>query len=260
MDERTRSPDRADDGVRSIGDRQDAGGGRDKTVAEKTVTASVALLSVETSETIRAAAPLPAIKFCWRRRRPLPRRRKTYQQKRQGKYRGRYRGRLLLRVLTCGRTSSPRSGRGSPISAPIRSGSTASARPIAARPWRRSMHLSGKASSRRVQGSRPRTQTAFPRHPHDLQSQSEPGVDQRHVGRAGDQQADGQRELDTLAGGLEARSHGRKHPAILAVEVSGILFSGVYGSLKTQRLHENGPKRANLLPKQPVEWRHGSQA
>jgi len=33
----------------------------EKAVAEKTVTASVALVSVETSETIRAATPLPAI-------------------------------------------------------------------------------------------------------------------------------------------------------------------------------------------------------
>jgi hypothetical protein len=30
--------------------------------------------------------------------------------------------------------------------------------------------------------------------------------------------------LDTLAGGLEARSHGRKHPAILAVESRGFFF------------------------------------
>ena len=35
----------------------------EKTVAEKTVTTSVALLSVETSETIRAATLLPAIEF-----------------------------------------------------------------------------------------------------------------------------------------------------------------------------------------------------
>src|SRR6185369_14801786 len=51
-----------------------------------------------------------------------------------------------------------------------------------------------------------------------------PGAYQCHVGRAGDQEADGQRELDTLAGGLEARSHGRKHPAILAVESRGFFF------------------------------------
>jgi hypothetical protein len=30
--------------------------------------------------------------------------------------------------------------------------------------------------------------------------------------------------LDTLAGGLEARSHGRKHPAILTVEARGFFF------------------------------------
>ena len=59
-----------------------------------------------------------------------------------------------------------------------------------------------------------------------FKANSEPGVDQRHVGRASDQQADGQRELDTLAGGLEARSHGRKHPAILAVESRGFFFPG----------------------------------
>jgi hypothetical protein len=32
--------------------------------------------------------------------------------------------------------------------------------------------------------------------------------------------------LDTLTGGLEARSHGRKHPAILAVESRGLFFPG----------------------------------
>ena len=56
----------------------------------------------------------------------------------------------------------------------------------------------------------------------------EPGAYQRDVGRAGDQQRDGERQMDTLAGGLEDRSHGRKHPAILAEEVSGILFCGIY--------------------------------
>ena len=137
--------------------------------AEKTVTTSVALLSVETSETIRTAAalpdaalpdmPFPTLSLCWRRRCPLRRHQGTYQEKyREKKYHGRYRGRRLLRDLTCGRISSPRSGRGSPISAPIRSGSTASARPIAARPWQRSTRPSKKASRRHVRRSRPRPQ------------------------------------------------------------------------------------------------------
>ena len=197
----------------------------EKTVAEKTVTASVALSPSRHPKPSARPLPFPPLRLCWRRRGPLPRRQASYQETYQEKKcRGRYRGRLLLRVLTCGRISSPRSGRGSPISAPIRSGSTASARPIAARPWRRSMHLSGKASSRRGRGSRSRDRAALPGIRTMFRANSEPGVDQRHVGRAGDQQADGQRELDTLAGGLEARSHGRKHPAILAVESRGFFF------------------------------------
>jgi hypothetical protein len=55
---------------------------------------------------------------------------------------------------------------------------------------------------------------------------SQPGAYQRHVGRAGNQQYDGERQLDTLAGGLEDRSHGRKHPAILAGESRGFFFAG----------------------------------
>jgi hypothetical protein len=42
----------------------------EKAVAEKTVTASVALVSVETSETIRAATPLPAIEALLAETRP----------------------------------------------------------------------------------------------------------------------------------------------------------------------------------------------
>ena len=54
----------------------------------------------------------------------------------------------------------------------------------------------------------------------------QPGAYQRHVGRAGGQQGYSERELDTLAGGLEDRSHGRKHPAILAWESRGFFFAG----------------------------------
>ena len=175
MDEGTRSPDRANDGVRSIGDRQDAGGredGRENGTRRLPCSPSRdPKPSARPQPFPTIPRPFPTLSLCWRRRRPPPRRQEKYQETYQEqKYRGRYRGRLLLRVLTCGRISSPRSGRGSPISAPIRSGSTASARPIAARPWRRSMHLSGKASSRRVRGSRPRTQNRTPRHPHDVRS------------------------------------------------------------------------------------------
>ena len=55
---------------------------------------------------------------------------------------------------------------------------------------------------------------------------SKPGAYQSHVGRAGDQQDDGERQLDTLAGALEDRSHGRKHPAILVGESRGFFFAG----------------------------------
>src|SRR5882724_2814864 len=66
------------------------------------------------------------------------------------------------------------------------------------------------------------------RHPLRLKTllRLQPGAYQRHVGRAGGQQRDSERELDTLAGGLEDRSHGRKHPAILAGESRGFFFVG----------------------------------
>ena len=137
---------------------------------EKTVTTSVALLSVETSETIRAAAALPDaalsdIKSLLAMTPPAAQAPREVSREVSREVREEIPREISrpapLRVLTCGRISSPRSGRGSPISAPIRSGSTASARPIAARPWRRSTLLSGKASRRRVRGSRPRTQNPY---------------------------------------------------------------------------------------------------
>ena len=77
---------------------------------------------------------LPTLRRCWRRRQPAAQaptvQAPTIEVSR--KRHGRYRGRFRCPVPTCGRISSPRSGRGSPVSAPIRSGSTASARPIAA--------------------------------------------------------------------------------------------------------------------------------
>ena len=141
--------------------------------AEKTVTTSVALLSVETSATTAAALPDPAlsdIKSLLAVTTPAVQAPREASREVSWKRHGRYRVRFPLPVPTCGRISSPRSRRGSPVSAPIRSGSTASARPIAARPWRRSTLLSGKASRRRGRGrSRRRTQNRTPRHPHDLQ-------------------------------------------------------------------------------------------
>ena len=60
----------------------------------------------------------------------------------------------------------------------------------------------------------------------------EPGAYQRHVGRAGDEQRHGERELDSLAGDLEDRSHGREHPAILAEESRGFFFAGFTSRLR----------------------------
>ena len=110
----------------------------------------------------------PTLSFCWRVCPPLPSHQETYQErfreKQQRRYRGRYRRRPRLRVSTCGRNSRPRSGRGSPISAPIRSGSPANARPIAARPWRRSTLRSGKANSQRRRSiTRPPREANSPR-------------------------------------------------------------------------------------------------
>jgi hypothetical protein len=42
--------------------------------------------------------------------------------------------------------------------------------------------------------------------------------DQRDIGRAGDEEPDGKRQLGALTEGLKAGSHGENHPAILAVE------------------------------------------
>src|SRR5258705_10899894 len=92
-----------------------------------------------------------------------------------------------------------------------------------------------------------------------FRANSEPGVDQRHVGRAGDQQADAQRELDTLAGGLEARSHGRKHPAILAVESRGFFFRAFTARLRIRSSTEKGRKQANCSPKNLSYKGSGSQ-
>ena len=54
----------------------------------------------------------------------------------------------------------------------------------------------------------------------------EKSPDQRHIGRAGDQEPDGERQLDALAEGMKGASHGRKHPAILGDESLGFFFSG----------------------------------
>ena len=83
--------------------------------AEKTVTTSVALLSVETSETIRTAAALPEaalsdIKALLALTLPAAQAPTEISKK---KYHRRYRGRFPWRDLTCGRISSPKSGRGS---------------------------------------------------------------------------------------------------------------------------------------------------
>src|SRR4051812_50153844 len=92
-----------------------------------------------------------------------------------------------------------------------------------------------------------------------FRAELEPSVDQRHVGRASGQQADGQRELDTLAGGLEARSHGRKHPAILAVESRGFFFPGFTARLRLKGFPKNGRKEPNFSPKKKSNERMGGK-
>jgi hypothetical protein len=52
----------------------------------------------------------------------------------------------------------------------------------------------------------------------------EPGAYQRDVRHAGSQQTDGHLEVNILAEGMKARSHGREHPAILANESRGFFF------------------------------------
>jgi hypothetical protein len=50
--------------------------------------------------------------------------------------------------------------------------------------------------------------------------------------------------LDTLAGGLEDRSHGREHPAILGRESRGFFFPGFISRLRLRDSRQNGPKMA----------------
>ncbi|BBB99115.1 hypothetical protein BE61_45560 [Bradyrhizobium elkanii USDA 61] len=67
----------------------------------------------------------------------------------------------------------------------------------------------------------------FWREPGDLEpGYLEPGPDQRHVGGAGREQRNRKRELHAFVGGLVDRSHGPKHPAILAGESRGFFFPG----------------------------------
>ena len=96
----------------------------------------------------RPQAP-PGMAFLPAERRPLHRRNQQYLETCRRRCRGRYPGRLRWRALTCGGISSPRSGRGLPISVPIRNGSAASAKPTAARPWPGCTLPSRKASCRR---------------------------------------------------------------------------------------------------------------
>ena len=53
----------------------------------------------------------------------------------------------------------------------------------------------------------------------------EPRIDQRKIGRAGQQQCDRKGQLRAFAEGMEARFHGGKHPAILAEESRGFFFA-----------------------------------
>ena len=84
----------------------------------------------------------------------------------------------------------------------------------------------------------------------------QPGPYQRDVGRARRQQGCHERELDTLpSGGLEDRSHGTEHPAILVGESRGFFFAGggfFFGGfmsrLRLRDSRQNGPKRTNYVP------------
>ena len=89
-----------------------------------------------------------------------------------------------------------------------------------------------------------------------------PGVYQRHVGRAGHQQRHGERELDSLAGDLEDRSHGREHPAILAEESRGFFFAGFTSRLRLRDgldVQQNGPKWPFFDLTRSEAGQHGSQ-
>ena len=137
MDEGTRSPDRTDDGVCSIGVRQEAGG------REYGCAITNTLVETDRSAGQPASRP-PALPSA-----PAPMHdiaALLAEQRRRCRTR---RNRPHPRGPTCGTISSPRSRRGSPISARIRSGSTGSARPIAAPPWPRSTPPSRRANCRR---------------------------------------------------------------------------------------------------------------
>jgi hypothetical protein len=62
-----------------------------------------------------------------------------------------------------------------------------------------------------------------------LTKRLKPGPDQREVGQAGQQQCDRKGQLEALAGGMECRFHGAKHPAILGRESRGFFFSEFTG-------------------------------
>lgn len=53
----------------------------------------------------------------------------------------------------------------------------------------------------------------------------EPRINQRKIGRAGQQQCNRKGQLRALAEGMEACFHGGKHPAILAGESRGFFFA-----------------------------------
>src|SRR3984893_12532116 len=54
----------------------------------------------------------------------------------------------------------------------------------------------------------------------------QPGAYQHDVGRAGDQERNGERQSYPLAKGMQRRSHACDFPAILPAESRGVVFSG----------------------------------
>ena len=140
--------------------------------AEKTVTASVALLSVETSETTRTAAALPGIESLLAETPPAtqaPSREPSSDVSREMPREISRPAPLARLDLQEDFQSGFRSWSGKPgwrSSVRFRSCSN-----IAARPWPRSTLPSGKASRRRGRRSRPETQNRVSQHPHDVQIQ-----------------------------------------------------------------------------------------
>ena len=74
---------------------------------------------------------------------------------------------------------------------------------------------------------------------------------QHDIGRAGDQKPDGKSKLHPLAGCMDHRSHGRKHPAILGGESRGFFFAEFISRLRLRLSQKvrSGPILAAAIPR-----------